>query len=44
MKYVDLNLVDFCERGEAVAALLVMQARDALVIRERRWVWEGQDG
>lgn len=36
MKYVDLNLVDLCEHGEAVAALTVMQARDTLATRERR--------
>jgi hypothetical protein len=34
----DLNCVDRGRRGELVAALIVMQARDAAVPKERRWV------
>jgi hypothetical protein len=38
VEYVDLNLVNLCERKEIVAALFVMQPGDALATMERRWV------
>ena len=37
-EHSDLNCIDRGRRGELVAALIVMQARDAALQHERRWV------